>query len=149
MPDPLWINASGGSPAYDGRELRRAFAAFLAQGVADRFGARSGVSPAGNQALTISGMTVTVNDLKAVVYATGTALRGPYIVQLPGKTHAVPTADLSLPRKDIVQLQIRDHDEDASGLREADTVYKTGAPNATPVEPATDTYAVRLATIDV
>ena len=36
--DPLWINASGGSPAYDAAELRRAFGLLLPQAVGDRFG---------------------------------------------------------------------------------------------------------------
>jgi len=151
MPDdPLYINASAGAPAYAANELRRAMATLLTQsGEPDRFGAREGVHPAGSAGVTVSGMTVTVQHLKAVVYPGLTTLSGPYIVQLQSGTHAVTAADATNPRKDIVALQIQDHDEDSSGQRRAQSVYVAGTPAPSPVEPALPANSFRLATIDV
>lgn len=150
MPDdPLWINANAGAPAYAANELRRAQSMFLFPGHADRFGARQGVRPGGSAAVTISGMTVTVQHLVAVVYPALTALAGSYVVQLQSGTHAVPAADATNPRKDIVALQVQDHDEDSSGQRHAHTVYVTGTPAPSPVEPALPSSSYRLATVDV
>jgi hypothetical protein len=148
--DPLWINADTGAPAYAANELRRAMATLLSQsGEADRFGAREGVHPAGSAGVTISGMTITVQHLKAVVYPGLTTLSGPYIVQLQSGTHAVTAADATNPRKDIVALQIQDHDEDSSGQRRAQSVYVAGTPAPSPVEPALPSNSFRLATVDV
>jgi hypothetical protein len=151
MPDdPLWINASAGAPAYAANELRRAMAVLFTQsGEPDRFGAREGVHPAGSAGVTVSGMTVTVQHLKAVVYPGLTTLSGPYIVQLQSGTHAVTAADATNPRKDIVALQIQDHDEDSSGQRRAQSVYVAGTPAPSPVEPALPANSFRLATVDV
>jgi len=147
--DPLWINASSGAPAYAANELRRAFAALLYKGVADRFGARQGVHPAGANAVSIAGMTVTVQHLNGVVYPGLTSLAGPYVVQLQTGTHAVPTADATNPRKDIVCLQVQDNDEDSSGFRRVQSVYVQGTPAGSPVEPAVPSGAFRMATVDV
>lgn len=147
--DPLFIAASAGAPAFAANELRRAFAALLFKGVTDRFGARQGVHPAGANAVSISGMTVTVQHLNGVVYPGLTSLAGPYLVALQTGTHAVPAADATNPRKDIVCLQVQDHDEDASGFRRAQSVYVQGTPAGSPVEPAVPTGAFRMATVDL
>lgn len=147
--DPLWINASSGAPAYDGAELRRAMAMLLVQGVGDKFGARNGVHPGGGNAVTLSGSTVTILHTKAVVYPGLTPTAGPYIVQLPSRTHTVPTADPTNPRKDIVVMRVWDDAEDLSGLRQADTEYLTGTPAASPAEPSVPAGAFKMATIDV
>ncbi len=151
MPDdPLWINHSGGAPAYAANELRRAFATLLSQaGVGTRFGARSGVHPSSGNVVTLSGTTITVQNTKAVVHPGLTSTAGPYIVQLQSRTHTLTAADGSNPRKDIVVLRVWDNDEDALGLRQADTEYIVGTPAASPVEPAVPASSVRLATIDV
>ncbi len=148
--DPLWINSSGGAPAYDARELRRAMATLLTQaGTVDRFGARSGVHPGGSDAVSLAGSTITVQHTKAVIYEGTDALRGPYLVQLTGTTFTLSPADPSNARKDIVVARVYDHDEDASGQRKADPEYLVGTPAGSPVEPAVPAGAVRLATIDV
>lgn len=150
MPDdPLWINASAGAPAYAANELRRLHAMFLTQGVADKFGARSGVHPAGGNAVTLSGTTVTVLHTKAVVYPGLTSTAGPYVVALQSRTHALNAADGSNPRKDIIVMRVWDNDEDSLGLRQADTVYVVGTPAASPVEPAVPASSFKMATIDV
>lgn len=147
--DPWWINASGGAPAYAADELRRLQSMLLTQGVADRFGARPGVHPAGTAAVTLSGTTVTVLDIKAVVYPGLTSQSGPYIVALPSGTHELDPADATNPRVDIVVLRVYDDDEDSSGLRQAVTEYIAGVPAASPVAPATPPGAVRLASAAV
>lgn len=150
MPDdPLWINASAGAPAYAANELRRGFAAVLFPGHADRFGARAGIRPGGSAAVTISGMTVTVQHLTAVVYPALTSLAGPYLVQLQSEQHTVSPADGTNPRKDIIYLQVQDNDEDSSGFRRARSVYLAGTPAPSPVEPTPPIGAYRIASIDV
>ncbi|SCL31922.1 hypothetical protein GA0070616_4357 [Micromonospora nigra] len=147
--DPLWINESGGSPSYTAAELRRAQGVVLSHaGTSDRFGARSGVHPAGADALSLSGTTLTVQHLQAVAYPASSTTQGPYLVQLPSHTHTVPAASAQ-PRKDIVVLRVRDNDEDGSGERDADTVYLTGTAAGSPVEPSVPAGTFRLGTIDV
>lgn len=150
MPDdPLWINAATGAPAYAANELRRLHAMYLTQAVGDKFGARSGVHPAGGNAVSLSGTTITVLHTKAVVYPGLTSTAGPYVVALQSRTHTLTAADGSNPRKDIVVLRVWDNDEDALGLRQADTEYIVGDPAASPVEKPVPSGAFRMATIDV
>ncbi|WFE45298.1 hypothetical protein [Verrucosispora sp. WMMD1129] len=147
--DPLYINESGGAPSYNAAELRRSLGIFGSKaGTADRFGARSGVHPAGAAALSLSGTTLTVQHLQAVVYPAASTTQGPYLVQLPSHTHTVPAASAQ-PRKDIVVLRVRDDDEDGSGERDADTVYLTGTAASSPVEPSVPAGTVKMGTIDV
>lgn len=145
----MWVNADAGTPAYAADELRRGQAMFLTQAVSDRFGARSGVHPAGADAVTLSGTTVTVQHLKAVVYPGVTTTSGPYVVQQVQTVMSLAAADGANPRKDIVVLRIYDDGEDASGRRESATELITGSPAASPAEPAVPAGAVRLATITV
>ncbi|MDG4796221.1 hypothetical protein [Micromonospora sp. WMMD1082] len=147
--DPLFINASSGAPSYNAAELRRALGVLVSQaGSNDRFGARSGVHPAGAAALSLSGFTLTVQHVQAVVYPAASTTQGPYLVQLPAHTHTVPAASAQ-PRKDIVVLRVRDTDEDGSGERDADTVYVTGTAAPSPVEPSVPAGTFRMGTIDV
>ncbi|WP_431976185.1 hypothetical protein [Micromonospora haikouensis] len=147
--DPLFINESGGSPEYNAAELRRAFGMLASKaGTVDRFGARSGVHPAGGPALTLSGTTLTVGHLQAVMYPAASSTQGPYLVQLPQHTWSVPAA-AAQPRKDLVVLRVWDNDEDGSGDRKCDTQYVTGSAAPSPSEPATPAGAMRLGVIDV
>lgn len=148
--DPLWINASGGAPAYDSREMRRAMAALLSQaGSLDRFGARSGVHPGGGDAVTLSGTTWTVRDTKGSLYADTDPLRGPYLIQFVEESGAVNAADGTNARKDIIVARVYDDDEDASGFRRARPEYIAGTPDPSPLEPTVPAGAFRMATIDV
>lgn len=148
--DPLWINEDPGvpdEPSYNAQELRRSFRMWAYPGGNSRsFGARTGIYPAALVAVTLSGTTVTVNSTTAAV---NIDLRGPYLVQFAGTTYELDPADVSNPRKDIVVGRVWDDDEDASGLREADTQYIVGTPGATPLEPPVPAGAFRMATIDV
>ncbi|MFV2094817.1 hypothetical protein ACFHW1_04910 [Micromonospora sp. LOL_014] len=148
--DPKWINADGGSPAYAAVELRRLDgAAWWKGGEADRLGARAGVLPGGSAVLSLSGTTVTVRDLQAVVYPGLTATSGPYTVAHLEETHELDPADVTNARVDIVVLRVYDDDEDSSGDREAVTELITGTPAGSPTAPSTPAGAVRLGFIDV
>lgn len=147
--DPMFVNASEGSPSYTAAELRRALGTLMTKaGTGDRFGARSGVHPAGTNALMLSGTLLTVQNLCAVVYPAANSTQGPYLVQLPQHTYTVPAASAQ-PRKDVVVLQVWDTDEDGSGERKADTQYLMGVAAPSPVEPTIPAGALQLGTIDV
>jgi hypothetical protein len=148
--DPWYINASAGAPSYAADELRRLQSVLLSQaGTSVRFGARAGLHPASGNVVTLSGTTITVQNLKGVAYPGLTTTSGPYIIQLPSRTHTLTAADAANPRKDIVVLRVWDNDEDASGLRQADTEYVVGSPAASPAEPSLPANSFRIATIDV
>lgn len=153
MSDPLWINAVEGAPEYYARELRRAHAALLYPanevGGDGRFGARPGVHPSGIDAVELSGSTIQVLDLKAVMDPAISNGQGPYLVQIPAHSHTLDPADASNPRRDVVVLRVYDDDEDASGRREAMTAYLPGSAASSPAEPAVPLGAIRLASIEV
>lgn len=150
MSTPLWLNADAGAPAYDAQTLRRLFSMFIAQlGTGARFGARQGVHPADQDAVSLLGTTITVLDTKAVLYPGITASSGPYVCAIPSTSFSLAPADPTNPRKDIVILRVYDDDEDSSGLREAVAEYIVGTPAAAPVEPTVPTGGMRVATIDV
>ncbi|MGH9247940.1 MAG: hypothetical protein ACRD0W_00245 [Acidimicrobiales bacterium] len=152
MPDPLWINASGGAPSYDATELRQALALALTHGGGQNLGARSGVRPGGTQLQTsIAGSTITVQEGVACLYEpTPSAARAPYWVALPAdETHALTAAHATNPRKDITVLRVYDHDQDSSGLRLARSEYLVGTAAPSPTEPAVPAGAFKLSLIDV
>lgn len=148
--DPLAVaNTSG--VTYNPTEWRQLQGIDLFSGATDMFGARSGLVPASTARVTISGMTVTVGDIKGVVYTALSTTIGPYKVALPSRTHTVSTAHATLARKDIVYLRVRDHDQDLSTFYDADTVYLAGTASGSPAEPTipVGTIGVKIATIDV
>lgn len=151
MADPLWINASAGSPAYSAAELRQAMALALTYG-GRAMGARGGVRPGGTQLqVSLAGSTITVKAGVACVDPGLTTPQGPYWVALPADETPGPlaAADATNPRKDIVVLRVYDNDEDSSGLRLARSEYLAGVAGSSPAEPAVPAGAIRLATIDV
>lgn len=146
--DPSWINASAGAPAYAANELRRNEAVLLYGGVADRLGAREGVRP-GSQAVSLAGTTITVHNIACVIYPALTNTSGPYRAALLETTFEHDPPDGTNPRKDIVVAEVKDDDEDVSGLRLARPNYVAGVPGVSPSEPSVPTGAFKLATIDV
>lgn len=146
--DPAWINVSVGAPEYNAAELRRLEAVLLFGGHADRLGSRAGLRP-GLQAVTLSGTTVTINPCAGVAYPALTTTSGAYrfALLLDSLTLAVP--DGTNPRKDLVCIQVQDHDEDASTFRRARALLVQGTPAVTPAEPAVPVGAFRVATITV
>jgi hypothetical protein len=148
--DPLWINASGGAPAYSANEMRQAMAlALMYDG--RLLGGRQGVRPGGAQLqVSLGGSTISVQPGVACVDPGLSTPQGPYWVAIPAtETATLTPADATNPRKDIVVARVYDNDEDSSGLRLARTEYIAGTPAASPSRPATPAGAMRLATIDV
>lgn len=150
MPDPLWIDAGAGAPAYSAAELRRAMAAPLLYSGRD-LGGRAGVRPGGTGLVTqLAGSTITVKAGVAIVDPALSVTQGPYWVAIDtDETHTLTPAHASFPRKDITVLRVYDTTEDSSGLRTAVTEYIVGTASATPAEPSVPAGAIRLATIDV
>ncbi|MEU5965957.1 hypothetical protein ABZ777_32530 [Micromonospora parva] len=151
MTDPLWINASGGAPAYSANELRQAMSLALMYG-GRLLGARQGVRPGGDQLrVTLSSSTITVQPGVCCIDPGLSSPQGPYWVAIPAAETPGPlaAADATNPRKDIVIGRVYDHDEDSSGLRLARSEYLAGVAGPAPAEPAVPAGAIRLATIDV
>lgn len=150
MADALWINSSAGVPSYTAAELRQ----LMALGVmydGRNLGGRQGVRPGGTQlSVSLVGSTITVQPGVGCMDPALTTAQGPYwYVNPAAATHTLTAADATNPRLDIVVAEVNDHDEDASGLREAITRYIAGTPNPAPVEPAIPAGCDRLATIAV
>lgn len=150
MTDPLFIDASAGSPAYSSAELRRGFAVDL-QYNGRVFGARQGVRPGGNALQTsLAGSTITVRSGNAVVDPGLTTTQGPYRVSVAADfTGTLTAAHATLDRKDITVLRVYDNTEDSSGSRTGVVEYIAGTASGTPVEPSVPAGSFRLATIDV
>jgi hypothetical protein len=150
LPDPLWIDADAGAPAYSAAELRQAMALALAwDGRA--MGARQGVRPGGTQLqVSLVSTTITVAPGLCCIDPGLSTPQGPYWVAIPtAEQHTLTAADATNPRKDIVIVRVYDDVEDSSGLRLAQTEYLVGTPAGSPAEPAVPAGAMRLATIDV
>ncbi|TDC02594.1 hypothetical protein E1091_00340 [Micromonospora fluostatini] len=149
MPDPLWINAFEGAPAYNAAELRQAMALALTYD-GRLLGGRAGVRPGGNaMRVSLSGATLTVQPGVACVDPGLSSPQGPYWVALPvAETHALAAAVPGAARRDSVVLRVYDHDEDASGLRLARSEYLQGVPGSG-VEPPLPAGCNLLSTIDV
>jgi hypothetical protein len=106
---------------YDAQSLRRAMSGLMYKGRsstfgAGRFNARWGLLQ--NSSLTevsVSGLTVTVNDLNGVIQTSGSSTRGPYLVAIPSSQHVLATAHASLTRVDLLIAEVLDNAADASG----------------------------------
>lgn len=134
-------------PAYSALDLRRFDAITLHPASTDRAGAREGVRPHSTDPVTLSGTSYTVTGGLAVVYPRETSTSGPYRVYYDAETGTLNPADASNPRRDGLDLQVQDHDEDGQGQRRARIVYVTGTPAASPTDPALTDNSLRLATI--
>lgn len=137
-------------------EMRRALGGLLyaprpsADGVGARFARRSGVLPnSTGDSVTISGFTVTVHDLQAVVSTNKTTQVGSYLVELASEQLTVTAADATDPRIDIVILEVLDDAEDSSAQRNPLVRIIDGIPASIPMAPAVPDGALRLATITV
>lgn len=148
--DPLWINASAGSPSYDAEELRRDLG-YLLTGGNDAGQSRSGVLDPRALLPYLSGNDVWVPVGGA---ALGT-LKGSYVTgnKVAAKVETLAAADATNPRRDRIVLVVLDPDNGStsSTSRTAEFRVITGTPSATaptgggyPAEPTAPNVAACL-----
>lgn len=124
---PVMVIASGGAvvdaaeSVYDPQGLRQASGGLLYKGRPStygtgRFNARWGILHNSSALeLSVSGLTVTVHDMNAVIQTSGSFSRGPYLVAIPSAQYTLATADPSLTRVDLLVAEVLDNVADASG----------------------------------
>jgi hypothetical protein len=124
---PVMVIASGGASVdaaesvYDPQSLRQTQGGLLYKGrpstyATGRFNARWGVLQNSSTAeVSVSGLTVTVQDLNCVVQTSGSTTRGAYLVAIPSSQHVLATAHASLTRVDLLVAEVLDTVADASG----------------------------------
>src|SRR5699024_8310458 len=103
----------------------------------------------GRDAVSLSGVQVTVHDCNVVLNPALSSQDGPYIAHFTEHTHTLDPGDGSNDRIDIVVARVYDDDHDGSGQREAVTEYITGTPGPSPSRPAVPAGALLLGEITV
>lgn len=134
-------------PQYTAGEMRRITSVWLTQaGTSDRLGARQGLHPSNTDPLVIdtTAGTVTVRDLKAIVYPGVTSTSGPYGVAHLQDDLPLEPADAAADRIDAVDLLVEDDDEDFSGSRRGRPVYVMGTAGSPPDPPPVTDNALRV-----
>ena len=151
MVDPLVINADTGAPAYSAAEFRQGLA--LGLGYDGRAaGGRQGVRPGGTQLqVTLDGSDILIAPGVCYLDPAWTSEQAGYWVPFPAQLTRGPlqAADVTDPRVDRVWARVYDHDEDTSGMRDADVEYEAGTPDPSPAAPAVPQGAMSLARIEV
>lgn len=130
--DPLWMDASAGSPAYTAQEIRMGLAAF-ATGAGASLGVRSGVRQSGSgtdflvQQQTVANMSVKVNPGVFIAQGAISTTQGPYTYALDAVTTVtISAAHATLSRTDLIVIRIRDANVDTSGQRDGGVTVVTG-----------------------
>lgn len=150
----VWpADAVTGAPSYTGRKLRQTNAPALAGATSARpLGARSGVRP-GTPTTTVAATstTWTVTPHAGVIDGEASAIAGPYWYAVDANvTGSVTAAHATLPRKDLVYVQLSDPAEgDGSGAPGVAVLYTAGTAAASPSAPATPARSIALAEIAV
>lgn len=116
-----------------------------------RFGARWGVlQNGGTVEASVSGMTVTVENLNCVIVTAGSTTRGPYLCAIPTAQHTLSAADPTNPRIDVLVAEVLDNAADASGdLIPGRTRIITGTPAGVPVAPTVADGLLELAQFSI
>jgi hypothetical protein len=148
VPDPLWIDAASGSPAYSGQEMRLAGIVPAFAGAGTSLGVRTGVRLSGSgtdllvTAQATPNMTVKVNTGTVVVQGSTSASQGAYLWALDTVTNVtIATAHATLSRTDLIVVRIRDSSIDTSSGRDATVTVVTGTAGAgVPALPVDATY---------
>lgn len=154
------VIASGGAvvdaaqSVYDPQSLRQASGGLLYKARPStygtgRFNARWGVlQNSGITEVSVSGLTVTVNDLNCVIQTSGSTTRGAYLVAIPSSQHVLATADPSLTRVDLLVGEVLDNVADALGdLIPGRTRVITGTPGSG--APGTPNGTLEIATFSI
>lgn len=154
------VIASGGAvvdaaeAVYDPQSLRQTQGGLLYKGrpstyATGRFNARWGVLQNSSTAeVSVSGLTVTVQDLNCVVQTSGSTTRGAYLAAIPSSQHVLATAHASLTRVDLLVAEVLDTVADASGdLIPGRTRVIQGTPGSG--APATPSGSLEIATFSI
>lgn len=154
--DPWPIEASSGSPAYSGQELRNETVVPFVAGAGASLGVRSGVRPSGSgtdllvQAQSSPNMTVKVNIGVIVVQGTISATQGAYCWALDAtKNLTIGASHATLDRTDLICVRVRDANVDTSGSRDGDVVVVPGSNGGGVPALPTDASYVTIAQIAV
>jgi len=137
MARALWMATPDPEGRYNPEEMRQ-LDAHLAYPGRNPLMPRSGISPSGGVAATISGLTVSVRDLTGILSPTDAPWMddtGGYRFVLHAVDLPVDPADGSLTRTDLLVARIQDHDVDGSGVRQAIAAILTGTPGGGQPEP--------------
>jgi hypothetical protein len=84
---------------------------------------------------SLTGSALSIGPGRAVLQGATTATQGAYLAAMSATWSATVPAASSLGRIDLVILRVWDNEVDSSGLTQADLVYVTGTPSASPVAP--------------
>lgn len=149
------VDKVGTAPVYSGRNTRQAQSPFLGGATAARpLGARSGVRPGTpSSTISLSGTTWTLGRHAGVLDVIAAAEAGPYTYAVDSSGGGLPTGTLTaahgtLPRVDILSLQLSDPAESTGGNPEVVTVYTTGSPG-TATDPAAPDRSMPVARFNV
>lgn len=154
----LWIQAAG--LVNDAHDYRRLLGRLLgwdnatAGGTPTEGTGNGGVTRPGDFAVTQrsagANMSVDVAAGGVVVWGTENSNQGAYFAYNDAVLNVViQAAHLTLARKDLVGVQIRDSEYGATGSNDARVVVITGTAGASPAEPAVPENFVTLALVDV
>lgn len=94
-------------------------------------------------------LTATVGAFNGVIDGTSGALQGSYPVALDTATTITIGAGNTQARIDLICLQVKDNDYDASGLHQGVPVVVAGTPSGSPVAPAAPANSISLWTLPV
>lgn len=154
MVDNIWpVDAVAGEPEYSGREVRQLLSPHVSGATPARpLGGLTGVRP-GTSSTTV---TVTATDWTADPFAGNADLQAAdeasvYSFAFDAEaTGPIDAAHATLPRKDIVYVQISDPAEsDGSSVPEAVRGYDAGSAAASPSAPSPPARAFTIAEINV
>lgn len=158
--DPWALEASAGSPAYSGQEVRLGTTLMSGNPAGGALGVRTGIRPSGTgtdlqvAAQAAPNMSVRVFAGCATIQGTASSLQGAYIYTLDATTNlTIGAAHASLTRIDLIAVRIRDSTYDTSGARDGGLVVIAGTPGSgAPSLPIDATYwtlaSVTVAALD-
>lgn len=154
MTDSIWpVDAVSGDPEYSGRMLRQSFSPMIAGATSSRpLGGRTGVRPGtSTSTVTATSTTWTCGPFAGVADLESASEAGPYSFAFDANaTGSVTAAHATLPRKDIIYVQISDPAEaDGSSVPSAVRGYLAGTAAASPSAPSAPSRAFTIAEISV
>ncbi|WP_420179692.1 hypothetical protein [Paenarthrobacter sp. TA1.8] len=138
-------------PAYSASNERQANAVMYGGGSGLPLAARSGFRPGTGNVLTATSTTWTLQPCAIAISPKATTAQGSYRWATDANASgALVAANATLPRKDIVYIQVNDSSSgDGSGGLNAPVLYLAGTPSATPEAPDLPDRSFLVGTISV